>query len=69
MYLNDGFFGGGSEGPLCKACKQPILKGQKVTRVEFPDNAHDMSGDYHGACGKPFASMAHALDMLKRPFG
>jgi hypothetical protein len=69
MYINDGFFGGGSEGPLCKACKQPILKGQPATRVEFNGNAHDMSGDYHRACGKPFASMARALNMLNRPGG
>lgn len=68
MYLNDGFFGGGPEGPCCKACKLPLLKGQPVTRIEFPDNAHDMSGDYHAICSKPFASMAHALNML-RPFG
>ena len=65
MYLNDGFFGGG-EGPFCKACKQPILKDQPVTRVEFNGSSHDMSGDYHRACGKPFASMAQALNMLSR---
>ena len=66
MYLNDGFFGGGPEGPSCKACKQPIFQGQPATRVEFDDKAHDMSGDYHKACGKPFASMAQALNMLNR---
>ena len=66
MYLNDGFFGGGPEGPSCKACKQPIFQGQPATRVEFGGNAHDMSGDYHQACSKPFASMARALSMLNR---
>jgi hypothetical protein len=66
MYLNDGFHGGGSEGPLCKACKQPILKGQPVTRVEFGGNPPGMSGDYHRSCGKAFASMARALNMLGR---
>lgn len=66
MYLNDGFFGGGSEGPSCKACKQPIFQSQPATRVEFDGNAHDMSGDYHKACSKPFASMAQALSMLNR---
>ncbi|HET7086620.1 MAG TPA: hypothetical protein VFI23_17775 [Rhizomicrobium sp.] len=66
MYLNDGFFGGGSEDPVCKACKQAILKGQPVTRVVFDGRGHDMSGDYHPACGKPFASMARALNMLNR---
>ena len=66
MYLNDGFFGGGSEGPQCKACRQPILKGQPVTRVEFDGTSRDMSGDYHRGCSKPFASMAQALNMLNR---
>ena len=66
MYLNDGFSGGGAEGPVCKACKQPILKGQPVTRVSFDDNAHGMSGDYHRACSKPYDSLARALGMLNR---
>lgn len=66
MYLNDGFFGGEPEGPLCKACKQPILKGQPATRIAFDGDARGMSGDYHQGCSKPFASMAHALGMLNR---
>ena len=66
MYLNDGFSGGGPEGPLCKACKQPIQKGQPVTRVEFSGNQHGMSGDYHRDCGKPFASIANALNLMSR---
>jgi hypothetical protein len=66
MYINDGFFGGGSEGPVCRACKLPILKGQPVTRVTFDRNAHGMSGDYHRACSKPFDSLASALNMLNR---
>jgi hypothetical protein len=66
MYLNDGFSGGGSEGPVCRACKQPILKGQPTTRVIFEGNPHGMSGDYHRACSKPFASLAGALNMLNR---
>lgn len=66
MYLNEGFFGGGSEGPVCKACKQPIAKGQPATRVEFEGDPRDMSGDYHKACGKPFASMANVLNMMSR---
>jgi len=66
MYLNDGFFGGGSEGPFCKACKQPILKGQPATRIIFDAASRDMSGDYHRACSKPYDSLAHTLDMLNR---
>jgi len=66
MYLNDGFSGGGSDGPLCKACRQPILKGQPVTRVSFDGNPHGMSGDYHRDCGKPYDSLARALGMLNR---
>jgi hypothetical protein len=68
MYLNDGFSGGGPDGPLCKACKQPILKGQPVTRVEFNGEQHDMSGAYHRACSKPYDSLARALNMLNRPY-
>ena len=66
MYLNDGFFSGGSQDPHCKACKQPILKGQPVTRIAFDGASRDMSGDYHSSCGRPFASMAHVLGMLNR---
>lgn len=66
MYLNDGFFGGGSDGPICKACKQPLLKGQPVKRVEFVEDPRGMTGDYHTACSKPFVSLAQAMNMMRR---
>jgi hypothetical protein len=66
MYLNDGFSGGGSDGPFCKGCKQPILKGQPVMRVTFDGNPHGMSGDYHRDCSKPYDSLARALNMMNR---
>jgi hypothetical protein len=61
--------GGGPNGPSCRACKQPILAGQRATRVAFdtdPNGAKGLTGDYHTTCAKPFASMAQALAMLSR---
>jgi len=61
--------GGGWNEPWCRACKEPIQQGQRSTRVIFsndPGGMRGLTGDYHAACSKPFASMAHALDMLSR---
>ena len=69
MYFDEDSFnngGGGFEGPPCKACHQPILQGQPSTRVEFLNDVHDMTGDYHTACSKPFASLAQAISMMSR---
>jgi len=36
-------------------------------RVDFPHDPHGfrgLSGLYHAECGKPFASMARAMNML-----
>ena len=70
MYLEEGLaFGGGHSGPVCRACRQPILENERVTRVSFqtdPDGARGLTGDYHLACSKPFDSLAHALNMLGR---
>ncbi len=69
MYFDEDSFskgGGGFDGPPCKACRQPILSGQPSTRVEFMIDEHGMSGDYHSACSRPFASMASALNTLSR---
>ena len=67
MYLDEEFaFGGGYSGPSCRACKQPILEGERATRVLFrtdPDGARGLTGDYHLACGKPFASLARVANM------
>lgn len=70
MYLDEKLPGsGGWEGPWCRSCKQPIAEGQHLVRLYFetdPNGARDMSGPYHASCGKPFASLARALNMLSR---
>ena len=71
MYLDETNFagGGGFNNPSCRACKQPILEGERSTRVNFEndtDGAKGLSGEYHLSCGKPFISMARALDMMAR---
>ena len=57
---------GGYDGRWCRACKQPILKQDRATRVEFQTDPHGtdgLTGDYHAECGKPFASLAHVLNL------
>jgi hypothetical protein len=69
VFLDEKFPGGGSGGPSCRVCKQPILKGQASTRIAFdhdPNGAKGLTGEYHVACSKPFASLAHASNMLRR---
>lgn len=69
MFLDEEFPGGGSGGPSCRVCKQPILKGQASTRIAFdhdPSGVKGLTGDYHVACSKPFASLAQAINMLGR---
>lgn len=62
--------GGDPRGPWCKACRQPIEAGQATETVNFEtEDARDMSGLYHKACAKPFASIARALNMLGRAAG
>ncbi|NYT39521.1 hypothetical protein HZY97_02030 [Sphingomonas sp. R-74633] len=55
----------------CKSCQQPILKHHRVEYVQFPQEGEgaELSGRYHSQCAGPFASIAHALNMLSRlPF-
>jgi hypothetical protein len=71
MYLDESLYapGGGEPGPWCCACKEPILKEQRKTRVEFqtdPKGAKGLTGDYHAECSKPFASMARAINAMSR---
>ena len=61
--------GGGPEGSWCRACKGPIAKEQRKTRVFFESDPHGfkgLTGDYHESCSRPFASMARALKVLGR---
>jgi hypothetical protein len=64
------FEDGRHSGRWCRACKQPIGKDQRATRVEFqsdPDGLKGLTGDYHQACSKPFASLAHVINL--NPWG
>ena len=64
MYLDEAFaFGGGHGGPSCRACRNPILEGERTMRVEFLNDPHGLTGDYHLACGRPFASLARVINM------
>jgi hypothetical protein len=69
MYLQDAAKGGGFGSAWCLSCKEPILDGERATRVEFasdPAGVRGLTGDYHFACAKPFASMANAINTLSR---
>jgi hypothetical protein len=60
-------WGDGSNDPWCQHCKQPITSEQKSVRVDFANDPHGfggLSGLYHATCSKPFASLAHAMNML-----
>jgi hypothetical protein len=60
-------WGDGSNDPWCTQCRQPITPDQKSVRLDFPNDQHGfrgLSGLYHAACSKPFASLAHAMNML-----
>jgi hypothetical protein len=61
-------FGHGSrpDGPYCRACRQPIHQGERAMRVEFqndPDGTKGLTGEYHAACGRRFASLARVVNM------
>jgi len=71
MYLDESLYapGGGEPGRSCRSCREPILAGHRSIRVEFPDDpagVEGLTGEYHVACSKPFASMAHALNLMSR---
>jgi hypothetical protein len=69
MYLQDAAKGGGFGGAWCRSCKEPILEGERSARVEFasdPRGIKELTGDYHEACSKPFASLANAINMMSR---
>jgi hypothetical protein len=70
VYLDESFaFGGGHGGSSCRACKQPILEGERSIRIAFendPGGTKGLTGEYHFGCSKPFDSLARALNMLGR---
>ena len=58
---------GGSNDPTCTSCRGPITAQQRSIRVDFandPQGHRGLSGLYHEDCGKPFQSIAHAMNML-----
>jgi hypothetical protein len=69
--LDGSTFDGGAHGHRwCRACKQPILKRHRATRVEFQTDPHGLdglTGDYHLECSRPFASLAHVVNL--NPWG
>jgi hypothetical protein len=71
VYLDESLYsaGGGEPGPFCCACKAPIQRGQRATRLTFatdPSGAKGLTGDYHLACSKPFDSLANTINMMSR---
>lgn len=53
--------------PWCTSCKTPIGKNQRKVRVHFDSDPHGfrgLTGEYHEVCGKPFVSMARAINMM-----
>lgn len=64
MPLDGTYGGGGPHGPWCTSCKAPITQSQRRVRIRFENDPHGfrgLTGDYHEACGKPFASLAHVI--------
>jgi hypothetical protein len=59
--------GSGPQGPFCTSCRAPIAAGERSVRVTFNHDPHGhrgLTGLYHEQCGKPFASMAYAINVL-----
>jgi hypothetical protein len=70
MYVDEfSAFGGGSRGPVCCVCKEPIGKDERPMRIVFdtdPTGEKGFTGDYHAVCSKPFAALAQAINMMSR---
>ena len=66
MPLDGAFRGEEPRGPWCTSCKAPITSDQRRVRVSFDNDPHGfqgLTGDYHEACSRPFASMARVGNM------
>jgi len=58
---------GGSNDPSCAHCHAPITAGQRSVQIDFandPQGYRGLSGLYHVECGKPFQSLARAINMM-----
>ena len=63
----DAMPGGDPRGPWCKACKEPIMHGQRARRVEYQDDPQDVNGLYHEPCSKPIIALTNVYTILSRP--
>lgn len=62
-------FGPGHER-ICHKCKLIIEPGQRTETIKCSVPGSEwVSGTYHEACSKPFASMVRAMNMLSRWHG
>jgi hypothetical protein len=62
----DATFGGNAGRGWCLACRRPLDGDRLVARIDFqsdPDGRQGLSGLYHKACARPFASMARIINM------
>jgi hypothetical protein len=53
-------------GPMCNACKLPIAKDERATRIHFatdPEGMRGLTGDYHLACSRPFEALARVVNL------
>lgn len=67
MPLDGTFHGDEPHGPSCASCKAPITASQRSVRVHFDTDPHGfrgLTGQYHEACSKPYASMARAINLM-----
>jgi hypothetical protein len=58
--------GSGAEGPFCTGCRAPIATNQRSVRVDFNTDPHGhrgLGGLYHEHRSRPFASLAHVINM------
>jgi hypothetical protein len=65
--LFDPKWSGGPNDPSCASCRAPITAGQRSVRIDFATDPHGhrgLSGLYHADCGKPFESLARAINMM-----
>jgi hypothetical protein len=67
MAYDGSAFGREWEGRWCKACRGPIKADEAFTDIHF-ETEPEHSGSYHRACGRPFQSLARALNALSRRF-
>jgi len=67
MFLDESMKGGGGyRGQSCCGCRQEIREGERSVRVEFRTDPHGhkgLTGLYHSACSRMYASLAHVINL------